>query len=310
MRSCSMMERRSGRSPTIRPKRRPPLSATPIIGTLPKALAALLPALPDVAERDAPTARRQPAVPAATDPIPPAYCAEPAVGADAAGCDRGRGGAVAPSRHSAIPAAAGADSFYTMASGGLGYSLPASIGVALARPGRRVVGLIGDGSAMYCVQAIWTAAQRQLPITFVIMNNSGYGAMRAFSQLMQAHRPPGIDLPRDRLRCARQGRSVAPGRRVTDVDDLDRLVLSRHWRRAAPRWSISPSTTPRRICSAIRTSHAFPLPAAAAQQRATVDADAVSSWGLRRGWRSWWISIWSCRTCRTACHRCRRRGRR
>lgn len=89
----------------------------------------------------------------------------------------------------------GQDSFYTMSSGGLGYSLPASVGIAMARPGRRVVCLLGDGSAMYSIQALWTAAQHGLPITFVILNNSGYGAMRSFSRIMQAENPPGIDLP-------------------------------------------------------------------------------------------------------------------
>jgi benzoylformate decarboxylase len=53
----------------------------------------------------------------------------------------------------------GQDSFYTMASGGLGYSLPASVGMALGRPGIRTVCLIGDGSAMYSIQALWTAVQ-------------------------------------------------------------------------------------------------------------------------------------------------------
>ena len=117
----------------------------------------------------------------------------------------------------------GADSFYTMASGGLGYSLPASVGIALARPGRRIVCLIGDGSAMYCIQAIWTAAQRALPITFVVMNNAGYGAMRAFSQIMQAHRPPGIDLPGLDFVALAKGLGC-PGKRVTDVEDLDRIL--------------------------------------------------------------------------------------
>jgi benzoylformate decarboxylase len=114
----------------------------------------------------------------------------------------------------------GADSFYTMASGGLGYSLPASVGVALARPGRRIVCLIGDGAAMYCIQAIWTAAQRGLPITFVVMNNSGYGAMRAFSQIMQAHRPPGIDLPGLDFVALARGLGC-PRKRVTEVERLD-----------------------------------------------------------------------------------------
>lgn len=89
----------------------------------------------------------------------------------------------------------GADSFYTMASGGLGYSLPASVGVAFARQGRRIVCLIGDGSTMYSVQAIWTAVQHKLPLTIIVLNNSGYGAMRTFSRILGAERPPGIDLP-------------------------------------------------------------------------------------------------------------------
>ncbi|MCC8942918.1 benzoylformate decarboxylase, partial [Bradyrhizobium sp. Arg68] len=89
----------------------------------------------------------------------------------------------------------GQDSFYTMASGGLGYSLPAAVGMALGRREGRTVCLIGDGSAMYSMQALWTAAQRKLPLTVVVMNNSGYGAMRSFSQVMQVRNVPGLELP-------------------------------------------------------------------------------------------------------------------
>jgi benzoylformate decarboxylase len=89
----------------------------------------------------------------------------------------------------------GQDSFYTMASGGLGYGLPASVGIALGCPERRTVCLIGDGSAMYSIQALWTAAQRKLPLTVVVINNGGYGAMRSFSQVMQVRNVPGLDLP-------------------------------------------------------------------------------------------------------------------
>jgi len=89
----------------------------------------------------------------------------------------------------------GQDSFYTMASGGLGWALPAAVGIALGRPGVRTVCLIGDGSAMYSIQALWSAAQRKLPLTVVVLNNSGYGAMRSFSQVMQVRNVPGLDLP-------------------------------------------------------------------------------------------------------------------
>ncbi|VVE86667.1 benzoylformate decarboxylase [Pandoraea bronchicola] len=71
--------------------------------------------------------------------------------------------------------------FYTMNSGGLGYSMPAAVGVAMAHPARRVVGLIGDGSAMYSIQGLWSAAQARLPITFVILNNRRYAALQDFA---------------------------------------------------------------------------------------------------------------------------------
>src|SRR5205809_8123193 len=99
-----------------------------------------------------------------------------------------------PAMHKFMPMR-GQDSFYTMASGGLGYSLPAAVGMALGRPDIRTVCLIGDGSAMYSIQALWTAAQRKLPLTVVVINNAGYGAMRSFSQVMQVRNVPGLDLP-------------------------------------------------------------------------------------------------------------------
>ncbi|MEH3087465.1 MAG: benzoylformate decarboxylase [Xylophilus ampelinus] len=71
--------------------------------------------------------------------------------------------------------------FYTMCSGGLGHSMPAAVGVALARPEAKVIALIGDGSAMYSIQALWSAAQLQLPITFVIVKNRRYAALQEFA---------------------------------------------------------------------------------------------------------------------------------
>ena len=110
----------------------------------------------------------------------------------------------------------GQDSFYTMASGGLGYSLPAAVGMALGRPGARTVCLIGDGSAMYSIQALWTAAQRKLPLTVVVINNSGYGAMRSFSQVMQVRNVPGLESARHRFRQAR-GRHGLPRRAGDEI---------------------------------------------------------------------------------------------
>lgn len=73
------------------------------------------------------------------------------------------------------------ETFFTMDSGGLGYGMPAAVGVALGKPGSRVICLMGDGSSMYSIQALWTAAQLKLPITFVILNNRRYAALQDFA---------------------------------------------------------------------------------------------------------------------------------
>ena len=64
--------------------------------------------------------------------------------------------------------------FHALASGGIGWGLPAAVGVALAQAPRPVCCYSGDGSAMYSIQALWTAAHHKLPITYVIANNGGY----------------------------------------------------------------------------------------------------------------------------------------
>jgi benzoylformate decarboxylase len=64
--------------------------------------------------------------------------------------------------------------YHALASGGIGWGLPASVGVSLAHPDRPVVCFSGDGSSMYSIQSLWTAANHKLPLTFVIANNGGY----------------------------------------------------------------------------------------------------------------------------------------
>lgn len=64
--------------------------------------------------------------------------------------------------------------YYGLASGGLGFGMAGAVGVSLAQPGRPIVATIGDGSAMYSIQSLWTAAHLRLPITYVIINNRSY----------------------------------------------------------------------------------------------------------------------------------------
>jgi benzoylformate decarboxylase len=167
---------------------------TSIIATIKPALTMLLELLSET-KRAMPAGRTLPPAPAAGDPIRVEYLLHALAAAmpnDAALVEE------APSHRPAMQKfmpMRGQDSFYTMASGGLGYGLPAAVGIALGRPGVRTVCLIGDGSAMYSIQALWTAAQRKLPLTVVVINNLGYGAMRSFSQVMQVRNVPGLDLP-------------------------------------------------------------------------------------------------------------------
>ena len=169
-------------------------SGTSIVATMKPALSALLDLLLET-KRTIAAARALPQAPSAADPIPVEFLLHSlsqAMRNDAVLVEE------APSHRPAMQKfmpMRGQDSFYTMASGGLGFGLPAAVGMALGRPDVRTVCLIGDGSAMYSIQALWTAAQRKLPLTVVVINNSGYGAMRSFSQVMQVRNVPGLELP-------------------------------------------------------------------------------------------------------------------
>lgn len=69
--------------------------------------------------------------------------------------------------------------YLTTGGGSLGWAMGAAVGVALARPGERVVAVVGDGVFQFGIPALWTAVDRRLPITFVVVNNRGYAAVKA-----------------------------------------------------------------------------------------------------------------------------------
>ncbi len=112
--------------------------------------------------------------------------------------------------------------FYTMASGGLGFGMPAAVGLALAGHHERVICVIGDGSTMYSPQALWTAAQKQLNVTFIVINNQRYAALKRFAGVLNF--PPeeklvGIELPGLDFVSLAQGHGC-PAQRVTDAHQL------------------------------------------------------------------------------------------
>jgi acetolactate synthase-1/2/3 large subunit len=70
-------------------------------------------------------------------------------------------------------------SYLSLTGGACGQGLPLALGAAIACPERKVVALVGDGSAMYTLQALWTQAQQGLDIVTLIYANDGYRILEA-----------------------------------------------------------------------------------------------------------------------------------
>src|SRR4051812_18750116 len=189
-------------------------TGTGIQGSLRLGLPALAALLPQ-SDRTPPSPRARPSPPAAGSPISAEYLFHHLarlLPRDAVVVEEAPSHRPALQAHLPIRDWGG---FYTMTSGGLGYSLPAAVGISLAHPGRRIAAVIGDGSMMYCIQALWTAVQHALPLTVIVVNNGGYGAMRSFSRVMGTEGVPGIDLPGLDFVALAQGMGC-PGLRVDD----------------------------------------------------------------------------------------------
>ncbi|MGH3090429.1 MAG: benzoylformate decarboxylase [Rubrobacteraceae bacterium] len=112
---------------------------------------------------------------------------------------------------------------FTSGAGGLGFCMPASVGLKLAMPERTVVCVIGDGSSMYSIQSLWTAAQYDVNVPFIVINNGGYSILKAFRDLLGMSGVPGLDVPgADLVKIA--GGFGVEGERVEDPDDLQPAV--------------------------------------------------------------------------------------
>jgi benzoylformate decarboxylase len=117
-------------------------------------------------------------------------------------------------------------SFYGLRGGGIGWGLPAAIGVKLALPDRPVVALVGDGSAMYTCQALWTAARYRVDVVFVLLNNASYRilkqrihALKGFAA--QADRFIAMDLDDPRIDFVRLAESLgARAERIEKAADV------------------------------------------------------------------------------------------
>jgi benzoylformate decarboxylase len=112
------------------------------------------------------------------------------------------------------------DTFYTCASGGLGHGLPAALGIALARPNDRVIAVLGDGSSLYSIQGLWSAAQLGLRMAFIVVRNGRYEALHEFGRHFGLKQLPGTQLPGINF-CAIAEAQGVRAIRVTQAADLD-----------------------------------------------------------------------------------------
>ncbi len=112
--------------------------------------------------------------------------------------------------------------WFGLGSGGIGFAMAGAVGIQLALPDRPVVAVIGDGSAMYSIQALWTAANANCPITYVIANNGGYRIikerLKAFHGVEAYTGMEFKDPPIDFVGLARSMGVAAE--RITDPDDI------------------------------------------------------------------------------------------
>jgi benzoylformate decarboxylase len=112
--------------------------------------------------------------------------------------------------------------YYGLASGGIGFAMAGAVGISLALRERPVVAVVGDGSAMYSIQALWTAAHLKLPITYVIANNRGYRILKERLKSMRGtERYIGMDLREPDIDFVGLAQSMGvSARRITEPDDV------------------------------------------------------------------------------------------
>jgi benzoylformate decarboxylase len=112
--------------------------------------------------------------------------------------------------------------------GGIGQALPGALGVKLAHPGRPVVAISGDGSAMYSIQALWTAAHHGIAVLFLILDNHEYRILKhnldAYRQRFGVRAERGyahMDLSKPELSFVEIAHGMGvPASRVTRADEL------------------------------------------------------------------------------------------
>jgi benzoylformate decarboxylase len=171
-------------------------TGTGVMGDVALAVRQLIERLPKKAERPAPPPREEVPAPEAKDSLPADYVLhalsqhlpDRAIVVEETPSSR-----MLLHQHVRIKSPGG---FYAAASGGLGFGTSAAIGLRMASPDRPVVCVVGDGSLMYALQALWSAARYGVAVVFVVMNNQQYKILRLLGERDDVGEGvPGLDLP-------------------------------------------------------------------------------------------------------------------
>jgi benzoylformate decarboxylase len=126
----------------------------------------------------------------------------------------------------------GGDDYFVSTSGSLGWGMGAALGIKLGMPKRRVAAVLGDGVFQFGMPALWTAARRRIPVTYVVLNNQRYAAVGAALRRFGGHAVrrqnyPGTDIAGPAIADVSTAFGV-PGQRVDSLGDLrERLDAAR-----------------------------------------------------------------------------------
>jgi len=120
------------------------------------------------------------------------------------------------------------NSFLATASGCLGFGLAAGVGAALTNPAKSVICVVGDGSSLYTIQSLWTAAEYDADILVIILNNGGYRVLEAIAARSQPKRIDGVDIGHVDFVKIAEGQGVRAARcaRGSELADVLRTMLA------------------------------------------------------------------------------------
>lgn len=127
--------------------------------------------------------------------------------------------------------------YHTTAAGALGWGMGAAVGIKLGRPDRDVVAVLGDGVFQFGIQALWTAVDQGTDVTFLVVNNRAYAAVRSALYRFGGRAARSEDYPASNISGPRiDAIAMGYGLHAERVEKLDELsgALDRAWQAAGP----------------------------------------------------------------------------